>query len=143
MNCNCNEKSTLNAINTTAQALTVNNFVAFASANVTGRSIVFSAGTVPAVLKKKGIYLVIMNANILGTAAGPVTLQLLNNNTAVNGANATVTTAAGDDYEVSFSTVVKVCGSCCCCDNTASLQVQLQTTDATINSIDLTVVKLD
>lgn len=142
----CYRKSTLNAINTTAQALTANSLVTFTSANVTGQSIAFTAGTTPATLQKAGLYLVTFSANLLGTAAGNVTLQLLNNNNAVAGANATVTTADGDNYNVNFTTVVEVSGNCSCpCmtnTNNVNLQVQLQTTGVTVNTADLVIVKL-
>lgn len=140
----CYRKSTLNAINTTAQALTANSLVAFNSANVTGQSIAFTAGTTPAVLQKAGLYLVTVNANLLGTAAGPVTLQLLNNNNAIAGASATVTTADATEYTASITTVIEVPCSCPCTPiaNNVSLQLQVQTTGVTVNSVDLVAVKL-
>ena len=76
----CYRKSTLNAVNTTAQTLAANSLIALTSANVTGQSIAFTAGTTPATLQKAGLYLVAFNANLVGTAVGAVTLQLLNNN---------------------------------------------------------------
>lgn len=141
MNC---RKSTLNAINTTAQALTANSLVAFNSANVTGQSIAFTAGTTPAVLQKPGLYLVTVNTNLLGTAAGAVTLQLLNNNNEIPGASATVTTADATNYTASITTVVEVPCTCPCMPtaNNVSLQLQVQTTGVTVNSADLVVVKL-
>lgn len=140
----CYRKSTLNAINTTAQALTANSLVAFNSANVTGQSIAFTAGTTPAVLQKAGLYLVTVNANLLGTAAGPVTLQLLNNNNAIAGASATVTTADATEYTASITTVIEVPCSFPCTPtaNNVSLQLQVQTTGVTVNSVDLVAVKL-
>lgn len=140
----CYRKSTLNAINTTAQALTANSLVAFNSANVTGQSIAFTAGTTPAVLQKPGLYLVTVNANLLGTAAGAVTLQLLNNNSEIPGASATVTTADATNYTASITTVVEVPYTCPCTPtaNNVSLQLQVQTTGVTVNSADLVVVKL-
>ena len=140
----CYRKSTLNAINTTAQALTANSLVAFNSANVTGQSIAFTAGTTPAVLQKAGLYLVTVNANLLGTAAGPVTLQLLNNNNAIAGASATVTTADATEYTASITTIIEVPCSCPCTPtaNNVSLQLQVQTTGVTVNSVDLVAVKL-
>lgn len=137
-------KSTLNAINTTAQALIANSLVAFNSANVTGQSIAFTAGTTPAVLQKAGLYLVTVNANLLGTAAGPVTLQLLNNNNAIAGASATVTTADATEYTASITTIIEVPCSCPCTPtaNNVNVQLQVQTIGVTVNTADLVIVKL-
>lgn len=140
----CYRKSTLNAVNTTAQTLAANSLIALTSANVTGQSIAFTAGTTPATLQKAGLYLVAFNANLVGTAVGAVTLQLLNNNE-VSGASSTVTTAVGDDYNAEFSTIIEVPCNCCPCTSTANnanLQIQVQTTGVTVNSANLTVVKL-
>lgn len=140
----CYRKSTLNAINTTAQALTANSLVAFTSANVTGQSIAFTAGTTPATLQKAGLYLVTVNANLLGTAAGPVTLQLLNNNNAIAGASATVTTADATEYTASITTIIEVPCTCPCTPtaNNVNVQLQIQTTGVTVNTADLVIVKL-
>lgn len=140
----CYRKSTLNAINTTAQALTANSLVAFTSANVTGQSIAFTAGTTPATLQKAGLYLVTVNANLLGTAAGPVTLQLLNNNNAIAGASATVTTADATEYTASITTIIEVPCTCPCTPtaNNVNVQLQVQTTGVTVNTADLVIVKL-
>jgi hypothetical protein len=140
----CYRKSTLNAINTTAQALTANSLVTFTSANVTGQSIAFTAGTTPATLQKAGLYLVTVNANLLGTAAGPVTLQLLNNNNAIAGASATVTTADATEYTASITTIIEVPCTCPCTPtaNNVNVQLQVQTTGVTVNTADLVIVKL-
>ncbi|UVM84260.1 MAG: BclA C-terminal domain protein [Bacteriophage sp.] len=140
----CYRKSTLNAINTTAQALTANSLVAFNSANVTGQSIAFTAGTTPATLQKAGLYLVTFSANLLGTAAGNVTLQLLNNNNAIAGASATVTTADATEYTASITTIIEVPCTCPCTPtaNNVNVQLQVQTTGVTVNTADLVIVKL-
>lgn len=102
----------------------------------------FSAGGTNVSLNKPGTYRVTVNADILGTAAGIVALQLLNNNVAVPGALASVTTAAGTTYNAGFSTIIKVNRSCACQNNNANLQVQLQTTTATLSNVNITVQRI-
>lgn len=136
-------KSTLNTSNSASQALAVNNFVAFNTNNVsTGCAISHGVGSSTISLNQPGIYKVDFNANILGTAAGIVTLQLLNNNVAVAGALTSETFSVGTTDNVSFSTLIRVRPSCPCVTNVANLQVQLQTTAATLTNANVTVVKL-
>lgn len=101
----------------------------------------FTGGT-NIILNQPGTYRVTFNANITGTVAGVVTFQLLNNNVAVPGALASVTTAAGSVYNAGFSTIIKVNRSCACQNNTANLQVQLQTTTATLSNANITVQRI-
>lgn len=102
----------------------------------------FTAGSTNVSLNQPGTYRVTFNANITGTAAGVVTFQLLNNNVAVPGALASVTTAVGSVYNAGFSTIVKVNRSCACQNNIANLQVQLQTTTATLSNANITVQRI-
>lgn len=102
----------------------------------------FTAGSTNVSLNQPGTYRVTFNANITGTAAGLVVLQLLNNNVAVSGALASVTAAEGSTYNVSFDTIIKVNRSCACQNNTANLQVQLQTTTATLSNANITVQRI-
>ena len=136
-------KSSLVAVNTTAQNLTINNFVSLVELNKTGRNIQFNGGIAPIKLLSSGIYLIDVTANLLGTAAGIVTLQLLNNGNTVQGATASVTTAIGDAYNVHLATLIEIPPSCICSSNVANLQLQLQTTDVTISNINVSVVKLE
>lgn len=135
-------KSTAVINNPNLQTLAANDYVAFTGSNVTGESIDFNAGTTPVKLVQQGLYEVTVNANLIGTAAGVVTLQLFNNNTAVQDAVASVTTAAGDNYNVGFTTIIEVLPYCYCNVNTANLQVQVQTTGVDVANAAITVVKL-
>lgn len=101
----------------------------------------FTGGT-NIILNQPGTYRVTFNADVLGTTAGLVVLQLLNNNIAVSGALASVTAAEGSTYNVSFDTIIKVNRSCACQNNTANLQVQLQTTTATLSNANITVQRI-
>lgn len=66
---------------------------------------------------------------------------LLRNGVAVPGAEATVTGATGDTYNISFATLLRVLPSCCVIDNNAALQVQA-TAAGTISNASLSVVKM-
>lgn len=142
MLCRNNNSAAAVVYNPNVQTLNANDFVTFNSiANLTGCGINFNAGTTPAILKE-GVYLVIIDANLVGTAAGPVSLQLLNNNTAVQNAVATFTAAAGTEYNASISTVIKVLPSCCCNKNIANLQLQVLNTGVELTNVTMTIVKL-
>lgn len=99
-------------------------------------------------ISKCGLYDVNFNADILGTAAGNVQLQLYevtaSNATpvAIPGAEATVTVADGDTYSVAFSKTIHVNPSCPAVNNTTTLYVQLNTTAATISSANMNVTRL-
>lgn len=139
----CMNKSTLNTSNSAPQPVPINGLVTFANNNIsTGCAISHTQGSSTVVLEKAGLYKVDFDANILGTVAGVVTLQLLNNNVAVAGALGSETVAVGATNNVSFSTLVRVNPSCRCVKNTSSLQVQLQTTAATLTNVNLTAVKI-
>lgn len=138
----CHVKSSLTAVNTSAQTLAVNSIVSLSELNRTGCGITFGGGTAPIRLKSGGLYLVDVTANILGTTAGVVTLQLLNNGVAVQGATASVTTSIGLAYNVHITALVDVLQSCNCQNNINNLQVQLLTTPAIVNSVRVDAVKL-
>lgn len=61
--------------------------------------------------------------------------------TAVPGAEATITGAAADIYNISFSTLVKELPSCYAIDNTTVLQVQ-SSAAATVNNASITIIKV-
>lgn len=89
----------------------------------------------------RGLYLVTLNADVTPTAAGDIGLQLIRNGVAVPGAEATVTGATGDTYNVSFATLIRVLPSCCVINNNSMLQVQA-TAAGTITNASLSVVKM-
>lgn len=97
----CNRKSSLMAVNTTAQDLPIDGLITYATSNKTGCSIGFTNGS-NAVALRQGLYLVNVSADLLGTAAGEATVQLLRNGTAIPGAKAVATLAAGGVSNVSF-----------------------------------------
>lgn len=87
-------------------------------------------------------YQIAMQLNVsVKTVAGDIGLKLLRNGVAVPGAEATVTGATGDTYNISFATLLRVLPSCCVIDNNVALQVQA-TAAGTISNISLSVVKM-
>lgn len=137
----CNQKSALTTVATSAQTVAANGFVSFPTNNLLpGLSIKHPAGSTSVNLTR-GLYLVTVNADITPTAAGDIGLQLIRNGAAVPGAEATVTGATGDTYNISFATLLRVLPSCCVIDNNAALQVQA-TAAGTISNVSLSVVRL-
>lgn len=137
----CNQKSALTTVATAAQAVAANGFVNFPTNNLlTGVAIGHIAGS-NAVNLIRGLYLVTLNADVTPTAAGDIGLQLVRNGAVVPGAEATVTGATGDTYNVSFATLIRVLPSCCVINNNSMLQVQA-TAAGTITNASLSVVKM-
>lgn len=132
----------LNAVNTAIQAVVANGFIAYTATNVKqGCGIKFNDGSNTVSLKGNGIYLVEVNADVVPTNAGLISMQLLKNNVVVPAAKATVTGVASSTSSLSFSTLIKVPCSCNCVDNTANLQVQL-TALANVTNASITVVRV-
>ena len=132
----------LNAVNTATQAVVANGFIAYTATNVKqGCGIKFNDGSNTISLKGNGIYLVEVNADVIPTNAGLISMQLLKNNVVVPVAKATVTGVASSTSSLSFSTLIKVPCSCNCVDNTANLQVQL-TALANVTNASIVVVRI-
>ena len=132
----------LNAVNTATQAVVANGFIAYTATNVKqGCGIRFNDGSNTISLKGNGIYLVEVNADVIPTNAGLISMQLLKNNVVVPAAKATVTGVASSTSSLSFSTLIKVPCSCNCVDNTANLQVQL-TALANVTNASIVVVRI-
>lgn len=137
------QKSALETTSIAAQTVAANGLIDFTTNNVlTGCSIQHAAGSNAVSVLCHGLYQVAFNVDVLPTAAGPITVQLLNNGVAVPGAEATITGAESTTAHVAFSALLKVLKSCpCVIDNTASLQVQVSAA-ATISNANLSVTKL-
>lgn len=132
----------LNAVNTATQAVVENGFIVYTATNVKqGCGIKFNDGSNTISLKGNGIYLVEVNADVVPTNAGLISMQLLKNNVVVPAAKATVTGVASSTSSLSFSTLIKVPCSCNCVDNTANLQVQL-TALANVTNASIVVVRI-
>lgn len=137
----CNQKSALTTVATAAQTVAANGFLTFSTNNLlTGRSISHAAGSTTASLGY-GLYQVSVNADLTPTAAGDIGIQLVRNGAVVPGAEATVTGATGDTYNVGFTTLIAVMRSCCVVNNIANLQVQA-TAAGTISNASMSIVRL-
>lgn len=137
----CNQKSALTTVATAAQTVAANGFVNFPTNNLlTGVAIGHATGATTVNLLR-GLYLVTLNADVTPTSAGDIGLRLIRNGVAVPGAEATVTGATGDTYNVSFATLIRVLPSCCVINNNSMLQVQA-TAAGTITNASLSVVKM-
>lgn len=142
MACNCNQRPALTAVTVADQTVAAEGFLDFNTNSVrNGCSVVHVAGSNSITLASDGLYLVTFNGNVTPTAAGDITLQLISNGTVVPGAEATITGAAADIYNISFSTLVKELPSCCAIDNTTVLQVQ-SSAAATVNNASITIIKV-
>lgn len=132
----------ITAVNTTAQTLAVDNIVSLYELYKCGCAISFGGGTTPIRLRKKGLYLVDATLNLLGTVAGTVTIQMLNNSVPITGALSSITVAAGDEYSVHITALVDVPPSCCCQNNMNNIQLQVLDNPVTVNSVRVDVAKL-
>lgn len=109
------KKSSLDAVTLGAQVFTAadGGVLEFNQNNVITGGSIYHQGGASIRLRKAGLYLIMVDADVLATAAGDVTLRLFNNAVAVPGAQATITAAAADTEHVSFSALVVVPLSCC------------------------------
>ena len=139
--CRCTQqKSALTTVTTSSQVLALNDLVKFAINRIhTGLAIAHTEGT-PNVTLRKGLYLVSLHLNFTPTGAGDVTFTLLNKGAEILGENVVATTASGDTYTASLTTLVVVDPSCCLVDNNAILQVQAKAPCTVLNA-SLSVVK--
>lgn len=136
-----NQKSSLSTVNTAAQTLAANGYLAFTANNLkTGVAISHVPGATTVGLIK-GLYLVTVGADVVPTANGDIVLQLVNNGVAIPGAKATFTGTTTAKSNVGISTVVRVLPSCAVINNNANLQVQISAAGTVSNAI-MNVVKL-
>lgn len=133
-------KSVLTTIATAAQTVAANGLLEFPTDAVSGGASITKKNNTTVALGY-GLYLVTVNADLTPTAAGDISLQLLNNSDKIQAAEATVTGATGDTYNVGFTTLVVVRRSCCAVNNIANLQVQA-TAAGTISNAAMTIVRL-
>lgn len=134
-------KSAQTTVTTATQTVAANGFVNFSSNNLPASRAIFHTAGSNTVTTLYGLYLVAVNADVSPTAAGDIGLRLLNRGTAVPGAEATVTGATGDTYNIGFTTLLSIPRSCCVVNNNALLQVQA-TAAGTISNVSLSIVRL-
>lgn len=139
----------LNTYTNTSQEIAENSPILFNNNNIltTCGPISHSAGTASISLNGTGYYFITFNADaaITDTTAGDVSAQLYLNGEAYNGAEATFYSAtAGEDGNISFSTIVHVLPNCCAIRNNNPLTLTVVNTGlaATYTNVSLTVYRL-
>ena len=110
---------------------------------LTGCTVRHADGTPTFTLTKPGYYYITFNGTITDTAAGNVTVQLLNGGVAIPGATASAVIAATtDEQSFAFATIIKVLPSCCAIDNTTTLTIANTGIEATYSVANLNITKL-
>jgi hypothetical protein len=134
----------ISAYTLTDQVVAVDGLLDFDTNRIaTGCTVKHVDGTPAFTLTKPGYYYITFNGTITNTAAGIVTVELLNGGVAVPGAEASVTTAATtDERSFSFATIVRVLPSCCAIDNTTTLTVANTGIAATYSVANINITKL-
>ena len=141
MACKCYQKSSLVAITTRDATVEANDFVVFDINRVhTGVSIAHSEGSTVVRLNSAGLYLVSFDGDYTIGTAGSANVILLNNGVPVAGVQDTVSGTTVVPRGLHFTTVIEVKPSCCMVDNTAALQVQIDSAGV-FNAASITVVK--
>lgn len=137
-------KTASNYFDTQTQALAVGANVAFPSSGVEVgccNDIVSNSTGTSFTINRPGMYKVSVNADILGTAAGIVQLQLMqstnvnSSSSAVLGAEASQTVAEGDTYTAAFEKLIAV-------PYPITISVQLNTTAASITNANINIVRV-
>lgn len=134
----------INSYSLTNQTVNTNGLLNFnIDRIVTGRTVKHADGTPTFTLTRPGYYYVTFNGTITDTAAGNITVQLLNGSTAVPGATASATIAAEtDEQSVAFTTIIRVLPSCCAIDNTTNLTISNTGANATFSVANVNITKL-
>ena len=134
----------INSYTTTSQTVAVDGKINFDTTRVlTGCTVKHADGTPTFTLTKPGYYYVTFNGIVANTAAGNVTVQLLNGTEEVPGAvSSTTVTAVTDENTVMFATIIRVLPSCCAIDNTTKLSVAITGIDTTFSVANINITKL-
>lgn len=134
----------ISAYSLTDQLVAVDGLLDFDTNRIaTGCTVKHIDGTPAFTLTKPGYYYVTFNGTITNTAAGIVTVELLNGGVAVPGAEASITSAAvTDERSFAFATIVRVLPSCCAIDNTTTLTVANTGVAATYSVANINITKL-
>ena len=133
----------ISSYNTNSQAVATGDSLTFTTDRIlTGCTATRNGQTFQ--LNKPGYYYVTFNAVAAATTTvGELTVELQNNGVVVPGAEASyTTTAAGDNSNYAFSTIIRVPPSCCAVDNTARLTVVNIGVDATYANVNINITKL-
>ena len=133
----------INSYTITSQPVAVDDTLNFNVTRIlTGCTVKHVDGAPSFTLTKPGYYYVTFNADVLGTAAGDVTAELINGTVAVPGATATTTIAVGETANIAFSTIIRVLPSCAAIDNTTTLTILNTGVAVTYTNANINITKL-
>ena len=133
----------INSYTITNQSVAVDDTLNFNVTRIlTGCTVKHVDGSASFTLTKPGYYYVTFNADILGTAAGNVTAELINGSVAVPGATATTTIAIGETESIAFATIIRVLPSCAAIDNTTTLTILNTGVEVTYTNANVNITKL-
>ena len=133
----------INSYTITNQSVAVDDTLNFNVTRIlTGCTVKHVDGSASFTLTKPGYYYVTFNADVLGTAAGDVTAELINGSVAVPGATATTTIAIGETESIAFATIVRVLPSCAAIDNTTTLTILNTGVEVTYTNANINITKL-
>lgn len=133
----------INSYTITNQSVAVDDTLNFNVTRIlTGCTVKHVDGSASFTLTKPGYYYVTFNADVLGTAAGNVTAELINGSVAVPGATATTTIAIGETESIAFATIVRVLPSCAVIDNTTTLTILNTGVEVTYTNANINITKL-
>lgn len=136
----CNDcKATLMAYNNASQVVAANGTISTPITAVEGCGIKFNNA---ATITRAGTYLINISANVLATAAGELSLQLVNNGSNVPSAIATATGTATETVNLNVNYLLTVKKSCSCIDNKAILTLLNTGVGATYNNVVMTITKV-
>ena len=133
----------INSYTITNQSVAVDDTLNFNVTRIlTGCTVKHVDGSASFTLTKPGYYYVTFNADVLGTAAGNVTAELINGSVAVPGATATTTIAIGETESIAFATIIRVLPSCAAIDNTTTLTILNTGVEVTYTNANINITKL-
>ena len=133
----------INSYTITNQSVAIDDTLNFNVTRIlTGCTVKHVDGSASFTLTKPGYYYVTFNADILGTAAGNVTAELINGSVAVPGATATTTIAIGETESIAFATIIRVLPSCAAIDNTTTLTILNTGVEVTYTNANINITKL-
>ena len=141
MACKCYQKSSLVAVTTRDLTVVADEYINFDYNRIlTGVSISQADGSSVVRLNSAGLYLVMFDGTFTIGTAGSATVQLYNNGVPVPAADDTVSGTTAVPRGLHFATLIDVKPSCCAIDNSAALQVQIDSAGV-FSDLAITVVK--
>ena len=131
-------RSLIQVANQSTQTVAVNSLISLGSVQRRfGRNLHLSGNGIE--VNGEGYYTIDVDATVLPTAAGNVTIAVFNNGVQIPGAIATGSTStAGSPVNLGINTTIR---QGCCCDSADNLTVVLLVGAGTVSNISMRVVK--